>query len=444
MYKFSTFIRVVTVLTFTFSFIGFATSSPLSISQEELISRMSSPIACLDFISKNKDIEYNWVEIPLHNGNLNKESSRLQFYYWKKELSQEKTSSKESRKIKSVFINGGPINNSHSSYELVKDFIDSSVLFFDQRGTGCSEKYSEASSINEFGSRGISRDLSLLLNHLKVDKVIVVGHSYGVKIAQRFTSLNPHRVSKIYTYADFALGPYHEDQFKDRYDSYLATMDKRRVDFAAIYPEEDKKITFLEMNLSKDHCIADTRNSDNVLCGIESIFILNWWLSNPNSYEVSAEWINFLVQEDKINFENLYKFTTRNSFKNYSMLTAAMKEKEYYFKSNIDECLKIDSTQSHKLNSMCLQIWPLMRWQNKNGIDISYDPILKRDFMQTLLDHDQVTAWHYTGAHDSRTSKAIGIITTEGSAPGNFKSERVEYGHWEYLATTSFWSKVLE
>lgn len=437
MYKFLTLFRIVTATSFAFSLTGLTSASASKITQDDVMARVSSPQACLDFLSRNQDIEYGWIKVPLYTDK-KQSASRLQFYYQKKESSP--------RQIKSIFINGGPIQSSHSSFELVKSYVDGSVLFFDQRGTGCSEKYSEASSINEFGSRAISRDITHILDRLEIDKVIVIGHSYGAKVAQRFVTLYPKRVAETYTYADFALSTHQQDQFPSRYNSYKDIMDRRRTAFAKQYPQEDKKITFLEKNLPQDHCIADIQNAENILCGVETIFVLNWWLSNPNSFKVSAEWVNYLVQENKINFENLYKFTTRNSFKNYSVLTAAIKEKEFYFKSNIDECLKVENSQAYKLSSLCLQIWPLMRWQTKNNVSVSYDPVKESNFMQALLRHPHIKAHHYIGLYDSRTYQ---IDDSEKSSdqsadrPHNFQIERIEYGHWEYLATTSFWSKIL-
>lgn len=75
------------------------------------------------------------------------------------------------------------------SNELEKDFR---VIIPDLRGHGFTDKPYEATSTEDF-----SLDIISLLDSLSLEKVDVVGHSLGAKIAMSLVELYPNRISKI-------------------------------------------------------------------------------------------------------------------------------------------------------------------------------------------------------------------------------------------------------
>jgi pimeloyl-ACP methyl ester carboxylesterase len=66
------------------------------------------------------------------------------------------------------------------------------VIAYDLRGRGDSEKPAVGYSLAEHG-----RDLLGLLDHFKLDRAVIMGHSLGAHIAVRFAAHHPDRVAKL-------------------------------------------------------------------------------------------------------------------------------------------------------------------------------------------------------------------------------------------------------
>ena len=69
---------------------------------------------------------------------------------------------------------------------------DHQVIVFDQRGTGRSTVSSE-----DFSTRRLAADAVALLDHLKVERAILCGHSNGGRVAQLIAQDFPDRVEKL-------------------------------------------------------------------------------------------------------------------------------------------------------------------------------------------------------------------------------------------------------
>lgn len=93
-----------------------------------------------------------------------------------------------------LFIHGGP--GGHFTEE-DKQFFDPqvfNVIFFDQRGTGRSKPLGD---IKNNTTQKLIEDITKLLNHLQVDKVILFGGSWGCTLSLLYSIEHPNKVSTL-------------------------------------------------------------------------------------------------------------------------------------------------------------------------------------------------------------------------------------------------------
>lgn len=115
------------------------------------------------------------------------------FYYGRKAAGRE---------IPLVFFNGGPGQASHESFQAFEESPDGRALpmiFFDQRGNGCSSPYPTGNDVKtmtrllNYGSRAIVLDAEALRKKIYGDKVTwrAFGQSYGGYIVHRYLEVAP-------------------------------------------------------------------------------------------------------------------------------------------------------------------------------------------------------------------------------------------------------------
>ncbi|HSH31093.1 MAG TPA: alpha/beta fold hydrolase [Candidatus Saccharimonadales bacterium] len=89
---------------------------------------------------------------------------------------------------------GTPCSDSH------KDYFDGSrqrAIFFDQRGTGRSTPYG---SLENNTTQHLVEDITKILDSLKIDKVVLMGGSWGSCLALTFAITHPERVDGLVLY----------------------------------------------------------------------------------------------------------------------------------------------------------------------------------------------------------------------------------------------------
>jgi len=92
-----------------------------------------------------------------------------------------------------LIINGGPGMNSDGFQSLAKIFAESKMaIIYDQRGTGQSKLSERNNSTIHIDS--MVNDIEILRNHLKIDKWIVFGHSFGGMLGSHYTAKFPDKV----------------------------------------------------------------------------------------------------------------------------------------------------------------------------------------------------------------------------------------------------------
>jgi proline iminopeptidase len=95
-----------------------------------------------------------------------------------------------------LIINGGPGMNSNGFVELAKKLATThQTITYDQRGTG-------KSVLQQLNSATISmnlmvNDIEKLRKHLKIEKWIILGHSFGGMLASYYATLHPDRIEKL-------------------------------------------------------------------------------------------------------------------------------------------------------------------------------------------------------------------------------------------------------
>jgi len=95
-----------------------------------------------------------------------------------------------------ILVHGGP-GDSSRSFKDAFGFLaaDRRVLYYDQRGSGWSERSTDPGTLT---MEALVADIeSLRRDVLGAEKIILIGHSFGGALAQRYALANPERVEKL-------------------------------------------------------------------------------------------------------------------------------------------------------------------------------------------------------------------------------------------------------
>lgn len=119
-----------------------------------------------------------------------------------------------------LFLPGGP-GNSHDYMQgnFGQYYKTNKVIFFDWLGRGKSDN---AKNDSEYSVEADVDMMEKIRKHLKLDKMALVGHSYGTVPAQAYTLKYPQRVSKMVLINGFHSGAMWQANC-DSYNSYAKT-----------------------------------------------------------------------------------------------------------------------------------------------------------------------------------------------------------------------------
>jgi pimeloyl-ACP methyl ester carboxylesterase len=114
-----------------------------------------------------------------------------------------------------IYFNGGPLDFDHSKdFDLVfslEKAAPPSIIYLDQRGTGCSSpmelKDDSNLGISEWASRGIVRDAEKLRKALGIKVWNAIGDSYGGLIVRRYIANAPGALKKVISHGYYLLDP---------------------------------------------------------------------------------------------------------------------------------------------------------------------------------------------------------------------------------------------
>lgn len=107
-----------------------------------------------------------------------------------------------------VLIYGVACQMNHWVYQVSNLSKDYQVLLFDYRGHHKSSFSNESSS--NFTTDVVAQDLAALMDHLKISKGHIVGHSFGVPVGIRFANLFPEKVESLVFINGFVYNPLDE------------------------------------------------------------------------------------------------------------------------------------------------------------------------------------------------------------------------------------------
>lgn len=93
-----------------------------------------------------------------------------------------------------VFLHGGPGGRSSPYMRRFSNPEKFLIILYDQRGCGKSEPYGE---LKENTTPHLVQDIEQLRSHLKLDKLILLGGSWGSTLALAYAETHPNRVSGI-------------------------------------------------------------------------------------------------------------------------------------------------------------------------------------------------------------------------------------------------------
>lgn len=93
-----------------------------------------------------------------------------------------------------VYLHGGPWNMSDGGYDLDELAENRTLIAFDQRSGGRSDLVNDPTLLTvEY----YVRDLEALCQHFGLEKVILIGQSWGCALAALYTAEHPHRVKRL-------------------------------------------------------------------------------------------------------------------------------------------------------------------------------------------------------------------------------------------------------
>ncbi len=150
-----------------------------------------------------------------------------------------------------LFVHGGP--GSGSSSPRYKKWFEPNkhmVIFYDQRGAARSRPFA---SVIANTTPKLVRDINQLLDHLKLDRVLLFGGSWGSTLALTYAIQNPNRVWGIFLRALFlgdkaAVDHYIRGglrhHFPDRWERFLS--------FVPLASRKDPTAYYLKKMLSKN------------------------------------------------------------------------------------------------------------------------------------------------------------------------------------------------
>lgn len=95
-----------------------------------------------------------------------------------------------------LIINGGPGMNSNGFQGIAKTLSKKfETIIYDQRGTGKSKlKVLDSTTVN---MKLMADDIESLRKHLKIEKWIVLGHSFGGMLASYYATVYPNSIEKL-------------------------------------------------------------------------------------------------------------------------------------------------------------------------------------------------------------------------------------------------------
>lgn len=234
----------------------------------------------------------------------------------------------EKNKTPVVFFNGGPASSSWNSFTyfnknklLVDPEEKVSLIYIDQRGTGCSSYYPQNSEeetlqrLRYYGTRGIVADAEAIRKHLVGDKKwIIFGQSYGAFINHKYAIIAPQSVKASFSHANTIS----EDPMVRLYER-IKSQDRVLKAYIDRYPDDKLRIDLLN-NLKTTDCYFNQDQSQK-LCGYELIEEILSFLGWTSEWPDLHRWLIEIAPDNEINIEGFKKFLAAFVFTSGNKMT---------------------------------------------------------------------------------------------------------------------------
>ncbi len=223
------------------------------------------------------------------------EATKIQVFYYGAKITP------GNGKIPVVFFNGGPGGSSHSSYEPLEtgDAVARgqkiSIVFIDQRGTGCSTPYpvtanaATAQRLTHYSSRSIVKDAEAVREKLlgSDGKWKIFGQSFGGYIVHRYLEVAPDHVIGAYAH-----GSSIPNDWIDWLTARIESQSRVSKTFFDTYPGDEKVLQTARKLVPESRCFTDGQAK---LCGPAVLDAATGLLGFHDSWDDLHKWINVLV-----------------------------------------------------------------------------------------------------------------------------------------------------
>ncbi len=133
-------------------------------------------------------------------------------------------------------MHGGPGGGFEERHKTMFDPKVHRVIFHDQRGSGRSLPFADTENNT---SQGLIEDIEVLRKHLGIDKMYVMGGSWGSTLSLLYTIAHPERVARLLIWGVFLIRQFEVDFVNEGYPRYFYTEAWER--FISLVPEAHRK-----------------------------------------------------------------------------------------------------------------------------------------------------------------------------------------------------------
>lgn len=224
-----------------------------------------------------------------------------------------------------VFYNGGPGGSSWSSYRALtkvkfKEWQNTSFIYIDQRGNGCSEAYPEFTGevtdemiqrYQHYGSTSIVKDSEVIRKKIWGNKPWkIFGQSYGAAIVHRYVIVAPEGVLSAHAHANTI-----NSDPVERMTNRIGSQGRVVKEYLSRFPEDEAPLRVLGKNLTKTTCVQSEDGAKKV-CGFEltEALVTSLGFSNNDNWFSIHQWVHYLVKNDRVNLERLREFADVTAF----------------------------------------------------------------------------------------------------------------------------------
>ena len=325
-----------------------------------------------------------------------------------------------------VFFNGGPGQDSHSSsgrFQTVEAAKTKTIIFIDQRGTGCSSLYpaeltaAAAGRLVHYGSRAIVRDAEAVREKLFGDKKwIAFAQSYGGLIAHRYAALAPEGLDSVFVHG-FAVMSNWGELYK------LRLLSQKRIieNYFQKAPEDRRRLELIKAQIADETCF---QGENTRVCGAGVMDSLSLMLGLPGQWgQIHALLAELLDADGELKSAALRKYAEgmiRGNFDRTSMPGALIAKIEMNDRGSQSQCaaaLGLLEKEGRPLSD-----WPLNECrffssltslnetdpvlETINGV-VAYDPLRFEDLSQALQKNPGLRIHLYSGGLDAYAPQEI-------------------------------------